>query len=126
MKKLLKVEIAKVDKGWGEDPLARKARALAWGQWKLGEAYALLEPALAGRASPEVATLAREIEARFDSLARKADGWGNACWRSTDAGGAAPAGPLRGARGGGAMSLEGKIELDKTKDALLQLGLDHA
>jgi hypothetical protein len=39
-KKLLEAEIAKLEKGWGEDPLARKARALAWGQHKLGEARA--------------------------------------------------------------------------------------
>jgi hypothetical protein len=70
LKRLLKQEIGKVEKGWGEDPLARKARALAWGQWKLGEAHALLEPALAGSASPEVTTLAGEIEKRFEALVR--------------------------------------------------------
>jgi hypothetical protein len=59
-----------VEKGWGEDPLARKARALAWGQGRLGEAHALLEPALAGSPSPEVTALAGEIEKRFESLVR--------------------------------------------------------
>jgi hypothetical protein len=70
LKKLLKVEIGKMQKGWGEDPLARKARALAWGQRKLGEAHALLEPSLGGSASRELTMLAAEIEKRFESLAR--------------------------------------------------------
>jgi hypothetical protein len=70
VKKLLETEVEKVEKGWGTDPLARKARALAWGQRKLGEAHALLEPALGGSASPELTTLAAEIEKRFDTLVR--------------------------------------------------------
>jgi hypothetical protein len=69
-KKLLQAELAKLEKGWGEDPLARKARALAWGQHKLGEARALLEPALGASASPELTALAAELDGRFDTLVR--------------------------------------------------------
>lgn len=70
MKKLLEAEVEKTEKGWGADPLARKARALAWGQRKLGEAAALLEPALGASASQELTTLAAEIQQRFDALVR--------------------------------------------------------
>jgi hypothetical protein len=70
VKKLLEAELVKLQKGWGEDPLAKKARALAWGQGKLGEARALLEPALGTGASPELTALAAELEMRFDALVR--------------------------------------------------------
>ena len=73
MKKLLALEVEKLKKGWGEDPLARKARALAWGQRKLAEAHALLAPALGAGASPELTTLASEIEGRFEALVRSVD-----------------------------------------------------
>ena len=73
VKKLLKAELEKMQKGWGADPLARKARALAWGQRKLAEAHALLAPALGENANPELASLAAEIEARFDTLVRAVD-----------------------------------------------------
>jgi hypothetical protein len=71
LKKLLEAELVKVEKGWGADAQARKARALAFGAGKLGEARALLEPAAsAGAAGAELATLAGDLEARFESLVR--------------------------------------------------------
>jgi hypothetical protein len=73
VKKLVKAEVEKVQKGWGEDPLARKARALAWGQRKLGEAHALLALALGANASQELTMLAAEIEKRFETLVRSVD-----------------------------------------------------
>ena len=70
VKKLLKEELGKMDKGWGADPLARKARALGWGQGKLGEARTLLENALAQGGNEELTALAAEIDRHFEALAR--------------------------------------------------------
>jgi hypothetical protein len=71
MRKLLAAELEKSKKGWGDDPLVRKARALAHGAGRFGEARALLEPGSAGgHATAELRAAADEIEARFEALLR--------------------------------------------------------
>lgn len=71
VKKLLKKELKKVKGGWGEDPVAKKARALAHGKQRLGAAWVLLQPGLDGDgASEELRAVARVIRTRFDTWKR--------------------------------------------------------
>jgi len=65
---LVEAELEKMDKGWGEDPVVREVRALAFGKGKLGEARQMLEQA--GLEGDERARLARELESRFTTLER--------------------------------------------------------
>ena len=65
---LVQVELEKMEKGWGEDPVVREARALAFGQGKLGAARQRLEQAgLEGDERPRLKT---ELEQRFTALER--------------------------------------------------------
>jgi len=56
---LLEDELKKREKGWGDEPRLREARALAWGRGRLGEARASLEPSAPASA----------VDARFEALA---------------------------------------------------------
>jgi hypothetical protein len=61
--KAAEAELARAKAGWGEHKLAKKARAAAFGQSKLGQAKALLDEALAAEPSqPELLEVQQEIE----------------------------------------------------------------
>jgi len=69
--KLVKAELKKREKGWGEDERARTARALAHGQGLLAAAKSGVEEGL--RTSPDHAELKAvraEIDARFEQMTR--------------------------------------------------------
>jgi len=69
--KLVKAELKKREKGWGEDERVRTARALAYGQGRLGAAKVGVEEGLrAAPDHPELKALRAEIDARFDQMTR--------------------------------------------------------
>ena len=68
VQELVEAELEKMEKGWGEDPVVREARALAFGQGKLGGARQTLEQA--GLEGDERARLTKELELRFTALER--------------------------------------------------------
>jgi hypothetical protein len=68
---LVRVELKKREKGWGEDKAARTARALLYGRGKLAAAKHAVEAAL--QVSPdhaELKTIRTEIDARFEQVTR--------------------------------------------------------
>ncbi len=76
VEELVGQELERIEKGWGTDPLACQARALAFGKGRLGEARELVESALAG-AGPdgpggreELTQLAAQLETRYTALER--------------------------------------------------------
>ena len=71
VKKLLKKEVARLRKGWGDDRTARKARALAYGKRELGRAHTLLQEALReDAANEELTELCAELVARYESTTK--------------------------------------------------------
>jgi hypothetical protein len=68
---LVRTELKKREKGWGEDKTARTARALLYGEGKLAEAKLAVEAAL--QATPdhaELKAIRTEIDARFELMTR--------------------------------------------------------
>jgi hypothetical protein len=66
VQELAEAELEKMEKGWGEDAVVREARALAYGQGKLGAAHQRLEQA----SGDEASRLAGDLELRFTALER--------------------------------------------------------
>src|SRR5262245_39313904 len=69
--KLVRSELKKREKGWGEDEVARTARAMVYGQELLAEARLVVEEGL--RALPDHAerkAVRAEIDARFEQMTR--------------------------------------------------------
>lgn len=71
LEKMLRDELKKLRKGWGEDRTAKRARGLAFGKDDLAGALKVLDAVKPDDVVPEHSVVRGEIERRFDALAKR-------------------------------------------------------